>query len=82
MLRANTVRHKTVRKRMSYGKAGELGSSSGYYNLGNSYDRGLGVEVDLKKAKHYHELAAIAGVCRQGITLAHSSMKLVIFIGQ
>jgi len=36
-----------------YLKAGELGYAQGYFNLGNSYDRGYGVEVDIKKAKHY-----------------------------
>ena len=32
-----------------------------YYNLGNSYYDGRGVEVDKKKAKHYWELAAMDG---------------------
>ena len=44
-----------------YLKAGELGCADAYFNLGNSYARGRGVEVDIKKARHYHELAAIAG---------------------
>ena len=44
-----------------YLKAGELGCSSGYYNLGQSYREGTGVEVDEKKAKHYYELAAMGG---------------------
>jgi len=42
-------------------KAGELGCATAYYNLGNSYDNGNGVEVDKKKAKHYYEHAAIKG---------------------
>ena len=42
-------------------RAGELGCSEGYYNLGNSYCYGRGVEVDKKKAKHYYELAAMTG---------------------
>jgi len=42
-------------------KAGELGSAEGYYNLGIAYDRGRGVEMDTKKAKHYYELAAMNG---------------------
>jgi len=42
-------------------KAGKLGSASAYYNLGNSYNVGVGLEVDKKKAKHYFELAAING---------------------
>ena len=44
-----------------YLMAGELGCSEGYFNLGNSYKNGEGVEVDKKKAKHYWELAAING---------------------
>ena len=42
-------------------KAGELGCAEGYYNLGNSYYYGRGVEIDKKKAKHYWELAAMTG---------------------
>ena len=42
-------------------KAGELGCSMAYHNLGNSYHDGRGVEVDMKKAKHYYELAAMLG---------------------
>ena len=44
-----------------YLKAGELGSAEAYFNLGNNYDNGRGVEVDNKNAKHYHELAAMKG---------------------
>jgi uncharacterized protein len=44
-----------------YLKAGELGCAEAYYNLGNSYYCGKGVEVDKKKAKHYYELAAMNG---------------------
>ena len=35
--------------------------SSNYHNLGNSYLSGKGVEIDMKKAKYYWELAAING---------------------
>jgi hypothetical protein len=42
-------------------KAGELGCTSGYLNLGISYENGSGVGVDKKKAKHYWELAAMDG---------------------
>ena len=42
-------------------KAGELGCASGYYNLGVAYDKGRGVEVNMKKAKYYWELAAMNG---------------------
>ena len=44
-----------------YLKAGELGSAVAYYNLGDSYNRGTGVEMDKKKAIHYWELAAMNG---------------------
>ena len=44
-----------------YLKAGELGCSSAYYNLGNSYRLGRGVERVMKKAGYYFELAAMMG---------------------
>ena len=44
-----------------YLKAGELGCAAAYSNLGLSYEDGYGVERDTKKAKHYWELAAMAG---------------------
>jgi len=44
-----------------YLKAGELGCFDAYNNLGNSYHEGWGVERDMKKAKHYYELAAMNG---------------------
>ena len=42
-------------------KAGELGCAEAYYNLGSSYAQGMGVDIDMKKAKHYWELAAMNG---------------------
>jgi len=42
-------------------KGGELGHSDGYYNLGMSYRDGRGVEMNLKRTKHYWELAAMMG---------------------
>ena len=42
-------------------RAGELGCAEAYHNLGNSYNFGMGVEVDKKKAKYYWELAAMNG---------------------
>ena len=44
-----------------YLKAGELGYSGAYYNLGQAYYQGLGIELDEKKANHYFELAAMNG---------------------
>ena len=42
-------------------KAGELGYSAAYHNIGNAYRNGRGVERDTKKANHYFELAAMWG---------------------
>ena len=42
-------------------KAGELGCAGAYYTLGQSYRAGEGVDVDMKKAKRYWELAAMNG---------------------
>ena len=42
-------------------KAGELGCSDAYCNLGFMYINGHGVEVDKEKAKYYFELAAMGG---------------------
>ena len=50
-----------VRANELYLKAGELGCADAYYNLGNSYYYGRGVEVDKKKLMHYHERAAMKG---------------------
>ena len=41
--------------------AGELGCVEAYYNLGNNYHYGRGIEVDKKKAKHHWEFAAMNG---------------------
>ena len=42
-------------------KAGELGCAAAYYNIGNAYYNGRGVERDKKKVAHYYELAAMGG---------------------
>ena len=42
-------------------RAGELGRSASYYNIGNAHKLGEDVEVDEKKAIHYWELAAMGG---------------------
>ena len=49
-----------------YLKAGEVGvgCAEAYYNLGNSYSVGNGVEIDRKKAKHFYELASMNGDAR------------------
>ena len=42
-------------------QAGELGHAGAYFNIGNAYYNGRGVERDEKKANHYYELAAMGG---------------------
>ena len=42
-------------------RAGDLGSTEAYSNIGYSYENGNGVEIDTKKANHYYKLAAIEG---------------------
>ena len=42
-------------------KAGELGCSDGYFNLGIAYEKGRGVGRDEKKADCYFELATMGG---------------------
>ena len=44
-----------------YHRAAELGFSKVYCNIGYAYNRGDGVEVDIEKAIHYYELAAMGG---------------------
>eukprot|EP00956_Cyclotella_meneghiniana_P035309 scaffold113655_cov23-Cyclotella_meneghiniana.AAC.1 len=39
----------------------ELGSAAGHFNLGISYDDGVGVEQDTKKAFHHYQIAAMMG---------------------
>jgi uncharacterized protein len=67
-----------------YLKAGELGCAVAYYNLGNLYKDGMGVEVDMKKCKHYWEQAAMMGCvtarhdlgCSEGVAgNEHRAMK-------
>ena len=41
--------------------AGELGHAKAYCCVGHAYENGHGVEIDEKKANHYHKLAAIEG---------------------
>jgi len=42
-------------------RAGELGCVVAYSCIGSAYKEGNGVERDMKKAKHYYELAALEG---------------------
>eukprot|EP00956_Cyclotella_meneghiniana_P042819 scaffold249326_cov50-Cyclotella_meneghiniana.AAC.4 len=42
-------------------RASELGSAGGHYSLGNSYERGNGTEIDMKRAVHHWQIAAMMG---------------------
>ena len=42
-------------------RAAELGYTRAYVNIGCAYEDGDGVEIDMKKATHYWELAAMGG---------------------
>ena len=42
-------------------RAAELGYAAAYIGIGEAYKSGRGVEVDMKKARYYCELGAIAG---------------------
>ena len=42
-------------------RAGELGCTEAYNNIGSSYYKGEGVGRDTNKAKYYYELAAVGG---------------------
>jgi len=44
-----------------YHQSAELGHAAAYASVGYAYDCGRGVEVDMKKANHYYELAAMRG---------------------
>jgi len=47
-----------------YNKAVQLGCSTAHNNIGNAYHRGSGVEINMKKAQHHYELAAMGGVAQ------------------
>ena len=49
------------KSRELYLRGGELGCAGSYYNLAKFYRLGIGVRMDLKKAQHYAELAAMNG---------------------
>eukprot|EP00956_Cyclotella_meneghiniana_P034655 scaffold107193_cov23-Cyclotella_meneghiniana.AAC.1 len=42
-------------------RASELGSASAHFHLGNSYQLGNGAEIDMKKAVHHWQIAAMMG---------------------
>ena len=58
-----------------YHRAGELGCSKAYVCIGYSYHYGEGVEIDKKKAKHYYELAAMAGDVEARYNLGNNEVR-------
>ena len=56
-------------------RAGELGYTRAYCNIGYAYDHGEGVKVDKKKAQHYYELAAMGGDERARYNLGRNEEK-------
>ena len=44
-----------------YQRAGELGNSRAYCNIGFAYDHGIGADGNKGQAKHYYELTAMRG---------------------
>ena len=59
-----------------YKRAAELDNAGAYYNIGNSYSDGIGVERDMKKARHYWELAAMRGQVMARNNLGAHSLNL------
>ena len=57
-------------------QAGELGHAAAYYNIGNAYIYGRGVERDGKKAQHYWELSAIGGDVQARHNLGNTEARI------
>jgi len=57
-------------------KAGELGHSRAYYHIGNIYVFCEGEEVNMKKAIHYWELAAMRGCVTSRHNLGYNSERI------
>jgi len=64
------------RARDLWEQAGKLGSPNAYGSIAELYAHGEGVEIDLKRAKHYWELSAIRGDVFSRHNLAIYEMKL------
>jgi len=56
-------------------RAAEVGLTNAYYCIGHIYQEGRGVEVDMKKAVHYYELAAMGGYAAARHYLGLMEMK-------
>ena len=58
-----------------YLKAGKLGCAGAYFNLGVGYENGYGMEIDMKKAKHYYELAVMNGHIKARYNLGNNEAR-------
>ena len=56
-------------------RAGKLGCTEAYCNVGYAYSDGRGVEIDQMKADHYYKLAAIRGNVNARYNLGLNEMK-------
>ena len=52
-------------------QAAELGHVGACYNIGRAYQEGRGVEIDIKKAVYYWELAAMGGCAPSRLALGY-----------
>ena len=57
-------------------RAAELGNAAAYYNIGNAYIYGRGVERNGKKAQHYWELSAIGGDVQARHNLGNTEARI------
>jgi len=58
-----------------YRQAAELGDATSHYNIGKAYMLGEGVEISMKRATHYWELAAIRGIREARHNLGVNEMR-------
>ena len=58
---SNGFRQNNTKALELWHRAGKLGCTDAYYNIGNAYLNGRGVQRDMKKARHYWGLAAMEG---------------------
>ena len=56
-------------------RAGELGYANACASIGFVYENGKGVKVDMKKAQHYYELAAIGGDAHARYNLGNNEVR-------
>ena len=56
-------------------RAGDLRNVNAYNNIGQAYETGKGVEIDMKKTQYYTELAAMRGDAYSRQNLGINEMK-------